>query len=119
MSRQYDLTVWGATGFTGKLMCQHLAQHAPPSLRWSVAGRGRDALNRILQSLENSPCPPSGVQVGDASDADAMAVIASKAGTSAFPKTHTHQAGKNDAPWRNTHVLEWPRSSSKLGIQGM
>ena len=42
--REYDLLVWGATGFTGSLMCKHLAQHAPADLRWAVAGRRADAL---------------------------------------------------------------------------
>ena len=42
--REYDLLVWGATGFTGSLMCKHLAQHAPAELRWAVAGRRADAL---------------------------------------------------------------------------
>ena len=42
--REYDILVWGATGFTGSLMCKHLAQHAPADLRWAVAGRRADAL---------------------------------------------------------------------------
>ena len=87
-AREYDLIVWGATGFTGSLMCKHLATHAPPELRWAVAGRRADALhtlvaganpnpNRVaeLASLPSTRCPPGGVKV-----ADAVAAAADAAG---------------------------------------
>ena len=77
-TREYDLIVWGATGFTGSLMCKHLAQHAPPELRWAVAGRRADALHKLvaeLASLPSTRCPPGGVKV-----ADAVAAAADAAG---------------------------------------
>lgn len=27
MARRYDVVVWGATGFTGQLVCEHLVKH--------------------------------------------------------------------------------------------
>ena len=56
-SREHDLIVWGATGFTGSLMCKHLAQHAPPELRWVVAGRRADALHKLVAGATPNPNP--------------------------------------------------------------
>ena len=80
-AREYDLVVWGATGFTGSLMCKHLAQHAPPDLRWAIAGRRAGALQKIvaeLSSLPSTRCPPGGFKV-----ADAVAAAADAAGDQA------------------------------------
>jgi short subunit dehydrogenase-like uncharacterized protein len=79
--RDYDIIVWGATGFTGSLMCKHLAQHAPPELRWAVAGRRAEALQQIVTELTGLPstrCPPGGYKV-----ADAVAAAADAAGDQA------------------------------------
>jgi short subunit dehydrogenase-like uncharacterized protein len=48
--RQHDIVVWGASGFTGRLVVDYLAQRYPPDcgLRWAVAGRDADKIERIL-----------------------------------------------------------------------
>lgn len=48
--RPYDLIVWGATGFTGRLVVEYLAGRYPvgESLRWAVAGRDRVRLEKLL-----------------------------------------------------------------------
>jgi short subunit dehydrogenase-like uncharacterized protein len=74
--RAYDVVVWGATGFTGNLICQHLALHAPPTLKWVAAGRREAALKKVCAELPAGACQPSGVLVGDADDAVAAARIA-------------------------------------------
>ena len=78
MERRYDLVIWGGTGFTGQLMAQHLAAHAPPNLRWTVAGRREDALKRVCSDLDPSlpSLPEDQVLVGEAQDAAAAAKIA-------------------------------------------
>ena len=35
----YDLVLFGATGFTGSLVAEYLAAHAPEAVRWALAGR--------------------------------------------------------------------------------
>lgn len=50
MSRSYDLVLFGATGFTGKLVAEYLANHAS-GLRWAVAGRSESKLRDVLASL--------------------------------------------------------------------
>ncbi|KAJ4304191.1 hypothetical protein N0V88_001803 [Collariella sp. IMI 366227] len=39
--RQYDLVVFGATGYTGKYTAQYITTHLPTDLRWAVAGRSQ------------------------------------------------------------------------------
>ncbi|RDD85139.1 trans-acting enoyl reductase family protein [Streptomyces parvulus] len=47
MSREFDLIVFGATGFTGRRAVRYLHDHAPDSLRWAVAGRDRARLEEV------------------------------------------------------------------------
>ena len=39
--REFDVVVWGATGFTGRLVAEYLAATypAPEDLSWAIAGR--------------------------------------------------------------------------------
>ncbi|AXI03942.1 saccharopine dehydrogenase family protein [Aquirhabdus parva] len=37
--RAFDIVLFGATGFTGVLTAEYLAQHAPKGMRWALAGR--------------------------------------------------------------------------------
>lgn len=47
MSRQYDVVLLGASGFTGALTAEYLAEHAPANLTWAVAGRNKAKLERF------------------------------------------------------------------------
>jgi short subunit dehydrogenase-like uncharacterized protein len=51
MSKSLDLVVFGATGFTGHLAVLYLAEHAPPALRWAIAGRDRAKLEAIRDEV--------------------------------------------------------------------
>jgi short subunit dehydrogenase-like uncharacterized protein len=51
MSRELDIVVFGATGFTGGLTAHYLAQHAPPELRWGIAGRSAVKLEAVKAKL--------------------------------------------------------------------
>jgi short subunit dehydrogenase-like uncharacterized protein len=44
MSRQYDVVLLGASGFTGALTAEYLAKNAPHDLKWAVAGRNKAKL---------------------------------------------------------------------------
>lgn len=47
-AKQYDLVVWGATGFTGKWVAKHLFDHySATDLNWAIAGRNSDKLNDV------------------------------------------------------------------------
>jgi short subunit dehydrogenase-like uncharacterized protein len=49
--RDYDIVLFGATGFTGALTAEYLARHAPDGLRWAVAGRNRAKLDALSERL--------------------------------------------------------------------
>lgn len=42
-----DLVVYGASGFTGRLVCAYLRRNAPASLRWALAGRDAAKLEQV------------------------------------------------------------------------
>ncbi|MGC9537228.1 saccharopine dehydrogenase family protein [Streptomyces sp. UG1] len=56
--RPYDIVLFGATGFVGVLTAEYLAAHAPEGLRWAIAGRSGEKLERLRESL------PGGEGVG-------------------------------------------------------
>ncbi len=47
--REFDVIVWGATGFTGRLVAQYLAETygVGGELSWAIAGRNRDKLEQV------------------------------------------------------------------------
>jgi short subunit dehydrogenase-like uncharacterized protein len=60
-ARKYDLVVWGASGFTGRLVVEYLVRKYPlgGSLRWAVAGRDRAKLELVLAAVVgDGPQPP-------------------------------------------------------------
>ncbi|KAK2013003.1 saccharopine dehydrogenase [Colletotrichum eremochloae] len=46
--RQYDLVVFGATGYTGTFVAEHITTHLPTNLRWAVAGRTEAKLQQLV-----------------------------------------------------------------------
>lgn len=65
----YDVTLYGATGFTGRQAARYFARHAPPTLRWAIAGRDPDKLSELAARLDRAP---DGVVVANALDPDAI-----------------------------------------------
>jgi short subunit dehydrogenase-like uncharacterized protein len=49
--RDLDVVLLGATGFTGALTADYLAEHAPSELRWALAGRNRPKLEAVRDRL--------------------------------------------------------------------
>ena len=53
MDRPYDIIVWGASGFTGRLVVDYMSKHQTTSnLRWAVAGRNTNKLEEVLLGRE-------------------------------------------------------------------
>lgn len=76
--RQYDLALFGATGFTGGLTARYLAQHAPEGLRWALVGRNRGKLEAVASQLAQlEPAAPApDLLEADAADPAALAKVA-------------------------------------------
>lgn len=49
--REYDVVLFGATGFTGRLTAEYLLRHAPAGLRWGLAGRNPEKLESVRTHL--------------------------------------------------------------------
>ena len=49
--RDHDVVVFGATGFVGRLLAAHLAEHAPDDARIALAGRSAEKLERVAREL--------------------------------------------------------------------
>jgi short subunit dehydrogenase-like uncharacterized protein len=48
--RKYDIVVYGATGYTGRLCAEVLAKH-PTNPRWAIAGRDKGRLKALRSKL--------------------------------------------------------------------
>lgn len=75
MRRTFDIVLFGATGFTGRLVAEYLATHAPAETRIALAGRNTTRLEQIRAGL------PAGARawpllVADSGDAAAMQRLA-------------------------------------------
>ncbi|MDQ6686262.1 MAG: saccharopine dehydrogenase NADP-binding domain-containing protein [Actinomycetota bacterium] len=49
--REFDIVLFGATGFTGELTAAYLAEHAPTGCRWAMAGRNLAKLEAVRAKL--------------------------------------------------------------------
>lgn len=52
-SRQYDLVLLGATGYTGNLTAIYIQEHVSTDLKWAIAGRNASKLDQVAADLKN------------------------------------------------------------------
>ena len=53
-SRPYDIIVFGATGFTGKLVVEYLIKHYGVNnelFTWAIAGRNENKIKKLVETL--------------------------------------------------------------------
>ncbi|KJY33918.1 MULTISPECIES: saccharopine dehydrogenase family protein [Streptomyces] len=76
--RDFDLVLFGATGFVGALTAEYLALHAPAGCRWALAGRDPGRLERLRERLTalNPACAGLPLLRADASDGAAVRELA-------------------------------------------
>ena len=73
--RAFDIVLFGATGFTGRLVAEYLANHAPADVRIALAGRNTQKLEGIRAGLpERAKSWP--LLVADSGDAASLAALA-------------------------------------------
>jgi short subunit dehydrogenase-like uncharacterized protein len=76
-TREYDLVLFGATGFVGKLTAEYLTGAAPESARIALAGRSLDKLTAVRDDL--GPKAASwGLVVADSKDQAALDELAAR-----------------------------------------
>ena len=73
-TRDYDVVLYGASGFTGQQTVAYFAEHAGSSIRWAIAGRNRDKLAAVQKTLGTN----ADILVADSQDQAALDAIASR-----------------------------------------
>ncbi len=77
-ARTYDLIIWGATGYTGKLVVEYLFKHYGNNntLKWAIAGRNADKLKNVIKEIGATDLD---VVLADSFDAAALNNMCSQA----------------------------------------
>jgi len=75
--REFDIVVWGASGFTGRLVVEHLLKRYPLSgdTYWAIAGRSEEKLRSTLGGLDHGGNLPS-VLLADSHDPESLNKLA-------------------------------------------
>jgi short subunit dehydrogenase-like uncharacterized protein len=64
--KTFDIIVYGASGFTGRLVAEYLAKQAGHGLRWAMAGRNEEKLSAVRSEIGAPESTP--LVVADAAD---------------------------------------------------
>jgi len=61
-TREYDVVVWGATGFTGKWVAKHLFDNYSQSqLKWAIAGRNPEKMESVREFIGDDSAAIKGI----------------------------------------------------------
>ncbi|WBQ11782.1 saccharopine dehydrogenase NADP-binding domain-containing protein [Hyphomonadaceae bacterium BL14] len=75
--REFDVIVFGATGFTGRLVAEYLHQQYGASVRWAMAGRSADKLAAVRDEIGAASDTP--LITADSADAASLKTLAARA----------------------------------------
>ena len=73
--RRFEVVLYGATGFTGKLVAEYLAE-AHTDLTWAIAGRNQQKLDEVRQALNLPELPTI---IADSADPASLTAMAQQA----------------------------------------
>lgn len=76
MPREFDIIVYGATGFTGRLVAEYLAAHYP-DLKWAMAGRSLTRLEEVRDAIGAPAATP--LLTANADDPAALKAMVARA----------------------------------------
>ncbi len=83
MSRDFDVILWGATGFTGRLVAEYLNETygVGKDVRWAIAGRNVNKLEALRTELTARNPDAAGLDIirGDSHDAQSLHQMAARA----------------------------------------
>ncbi|HUM12953.1 MAG TPA: saccharopine dehydrogenase NADP-binding domain-containing protein [Myxococcaceae bacterium] len=77
-TRPIDVLLYGAGGFTGRLTVAELSRHAPPGLRWALAGRHRGKLEAARDAADG-PGRPAEILEADSARPETVDAAVSRA----------------------------------------
>ncbi|MEQ1438425.1 saccharopine dehydrogenase NADP-binding domain-containing protein [Fontimonas sp. SYSU GA230001] len=80
-AREFDIVLFGATGFTGQLTAEYLARHGGERLRWALAGRSLEKLRLVRARLTDQvpACRALPLLQADSGDAGSLRRLATAA----------------------------------------
>ena len=74
--RKYDLVVWGATSFTGKLVTEYLFnKYRSSKIKWAIAGRNLDKLEKVRSQVADENIP---IFIADSFDEESLSKFVKK-----------------------------------------
>jgi short subunit dehydrogenase-like uncharacterized protein len=80
--REFDLVVWGATGFTGRLVAEYLLRrYGADGLRWALGGRSREKLESVRDTLGRETGAAAAslpLLLGDGDDPASLSALAAR-----------------------------------------
>jgi short subunit dehydrogenase-like uncharacterized protein len=79
--REYDVVLWGATGFTGRLVADYLAdRYGVRDLEWALAGRSEERLEAVRDEVAGGDDALASLDLltGDAFDREGLDRIAAR-----------------------------------------
>lgn len=78
---EYEIVLFGATGFTGRLTAQYLAAHGGDDLRWALAGRSQARLEAVRAELaqQHPACAALPLLLADSGDEASLQRVAHSA----------------------------------------
>ncbi|HIL01200.1 MAG TPA: saccharopine dehydrogenase [Myxococcales bacterium] len=79
--REFEVVVWGASGFTGRLVAEYLFEKygASNGLRWAIGGRNPEKLETVKRELAGATGQDADalpIIIGDSDDAGSLADLA-------------------------------------------
>ena len=58
MSKEFDIIIWGATGFTGRLVAEYIFKnYSSEKLNWAIAGRDKKKLINVRDEIADKNVP--------------------------------------------------------------
>ncbi|MEO1450382.1 MAG: saccharopine dehydrogenase NADP-binding domain-containing protein [Bacteroidota bacterium] len=77
MSREFDVIIWGASGFTGRLVAEYVVRQygTKGDLRWAMAGRNETKLQQVATAIGAADVPRV---LADSHDLDALKTLATR-----------------------------------------
>ena len=77
-TREFDVVVYGATGYTGRLVAEYLTERCAAGLacRWAMAGRSQSKLETVRDEIGAPAATP--LVVADAADPGSVKALAAR-----------------------------------------
>jgi short subunit dehydrogenase-like uncharacterized protein len=75
MSREFDILIYGATGFTGKLVAEYVIEQYGTNIKWGMAGRSMSKLEDVRDAI-GAPADTPLVVCDSSNDDEVTAMVA-------------------------------------------